>query len=73
MYYVLCFQLLLIQTHQRWIIFKTIKRKTLSSLRSKASESLFNNAYYFFLALFTNYVIHEIMNHCIFTLLHYFM
>ncbi len=61
------------QTRRRWIIFKTFKSKTLSNLSSKASESLINSTYYFFLSIFTIYAMHEIMNSRLFTLPHYFV
>jgi hypothetical protein len=53
--YVLWFVFLFVvnQTRHRWTIFKIYKNKTLSSLRSKTSESFNNSAYYFFLPLFT--------------------
>jgi hypothetical protein len=55
------------QSCRCWIIFKTFKSKTLSSLSSKASESLFNSAYYFFLALFTIYLMHKMISPSRFT------
>jgi hypothetical protein len=67
--YVLWFMFLVVinQSCRRWIIFKTFKNKTLSSLRSKASESLINSTYYFFLALFSYYFMHKMMCHSMFT------
>jgi hypothetical protein len=56
------FSVVVNQSHQHWIIFKTFKRKTLSSLSNKASEPLINSTYSFFLALFIIYAMHEIMN-----------
>jgi hypothetical protein len=55
------------QSRQCWIIFKTFKKKILSSLSSKASESLINSVYYFFLSLFINYSMHKMMSHNRFT------
>jgi hypothetical protein len=57
----------LIQTRQRWITLKICKRTILSSWSRKASEPLINSTYSFFLALFTIYVLHEIMNSRLFT------
>jgi hypothetical protein len=51
------------QSCRHWIIFKTVKSKTLSSLSSKVSESLINSTYYSFLVLFTNYFMHKMMSH----------
>jgi hypothetical protein len=67
--YVLWFVFLVVITQSRrhWIIFKTLKSKTLSSLSSKASESMINRAYYSFLALFTNYFVHKMMSYSMFT------
>jgi hypothetical protein len=62
MYCGLLFPVIVNQSRQHWIIFKTCKNKTLSS---KESEPLINNTYYF-LALFTIYVMHEIMNSILF-------
>jgi membrane associated rhomboid family serine protease len=55
------------QSRQRWIIFKTFKKKISSTLSSKASESLINSTYYFFLTLFTYYFMHKMMSHNRFT------
>jgi uncharacterized membrane protein len=60
------FLVVIIQMHHHWIIFKTFKNKILSSLSSKASEPLINSTYSFFLAIFTIYVMHEIMNYRLF-------
>jgi hypothetical protein len=49
------------QSCRRWIIFKTFKRKILSSSSSKASESFINSTYSF-LALFTYCFMHGMMN-----------
>jgi hypothetical protein len=57
----------LIQTSQHWTTFKIFKKKTLSSSSYKASEPFLNSTYSFFLALFTIYVLHEIMNFRLFT------
>jgi hypothetical protein len=57
----------LIQSRRHWITFKAFKRKTLSSLRSKASEPFINSAYYFFHAIFTNYFMNKMMSHNRFT------
>jgi hypothetical protein len=65
------FLVVVIQTQRRWIIFKTFKINTLSSSSSKASEPLINSAYYSFLALFTIYAMHEIMNSSMITLLYH--
>jgi hypothetical protein len=67
------FPIVVIQTCCRWIIFKTSKSKILSSSSSKASEPLNNSAHYFFLALFTIYVMHEIMNSSMFIFPHLFL
>jgi TM2 domain-containing membrane protein YozV len=56
------FSVAVIQKHCHWIILKTFKSKILNSSGSKASKPLNNSAYYLFLALFTIYVMHEIMN-----------
>jgi hypothetical protein len=55
------------QSRRCWIIFNTFKKKISISLRSKASESLINSAYYFFLALFTIYVMHKMISPSRFT------
>jgi hypothetical protein len=61
------FSVVLNQLRRRWIIFKTFKREALSSLSSKASEPLINSTYSFFLAIFTIYAMHELMNSRLFT------
>jgi hypothetical protein len=65
--YVLWFVFLVVvhQSRQHWIIFKTFKKKISSSLSSKASESF--SSYYFFLTLFVNYVMHKMVSHSWFT------
>jgi hypothetical protein len=64
---VVCFSAVVIQMRCRWIIFKIYKNKTLSSLSSKASESLIYSTYYLFLTLFTYYFMHKMMSHSMFT------
>jgi hypothetical protein len=50
-----------------WIIFKTFKSKTLTSLSSKPSESLINRTYCSFLTLFIYYFMHKMMSPNMFT------
>jgi hypothetical protein len=52
--YVLCsvFSVVIIQMRHHWIIIKTFRSKILCSLSSKASESLINSTYSFFLSIF---------------------
>jgi hypothetical protein len=67
--YVLCFVFPVVvhQLCQRWIMCRTFTSKTLSSSSSTEIESLINSTYYSFLALFTNYFVHKMMSHNMFT------
>jgi hypothetical protein len=62
------FSVVVNESHRRWIIFKIFKSYILSSLSNKASESFNNSAYYFFLSLYLQFAMHEMMSHSMFLL-----